>query len=257
MISWLAILRKVKDSALFVLQRLYDMLAVSIDAKCAVGSALIIAPHPDDETLGCGATIAQMHTRGQKIRVLIVTNGAASGNSAIISPEELTQIRHRECVQAVKILGLTPEDIVFLGYPDGDATGMIDAMAEDFRKHVIDFLPALVLSPFSEDAHPDHRAVAEAVGKLQQDAIITCPVYEYPISFWPFGALRQLMHPERLRRLRRTDTKEHLVTKMKAMKSYQSQLENLTGETGWFYFKPEQILRFFRKYEIFFERFPP
>lgn len=248
--------RLLKDSALWALQGFYTFCARSIDAQGTEGTALVIAPHPDDETLGCGATIARLCATGQKVRVLIVTDGAASGNSSIISPYELVQIRHNECLEACKTLGVKADDVVFMNFPDGGASALIDTIAAVIKTHVVAFQPTLIFSPYSEDYHPDHRAIAAAIDQLCRDKTIAGTVFEYPISFWPFVALRHLLHPSKLRRLRRISAMPYLTHKMRAMKAYRSQLENMTGEAAWFYFKPEQILRFFREHELFFEK-PP
>lgn len=246
--------RILKDGALWALQNFYTYCARSIDTQSAQGAALIIAPHPDDETLGCGAIIARLCASGQKVRVLVVTDGAASGNSSIISPFELVQIRHNECVEACKTLGVKADDVVFLNFPDGGTSALVDTIAAAIKTHVIAFQPRLIFSPYSEDSHPDHQTIANAIDSLCRDKTIVGTVFEYPISFWPFVALRHLLHPSKLRRLRRITTTPYLTHKMRAMKSYRSQLENMTGEPAWFYFKPEHILRFFREHELFFEK---
>ncbi len=246
--------RKLKDCALFALQWLYAFLARGIDAQLSTGPALVIAPHPDDETLGCGAAIIRMRAMGQKVRVVIVTDGAASGNSTVIAPPELARMRQKETFDAGKILGLSPDDIAFLNFPDAGIAQMVGDIASALRSHIVAMRPALVFSPYGWDRHADHRAIAAAVEQLIRDGTLAGPVYEYPISFWPYAALRHLLRPAQILRLRRIDAREHLPVKMLAMQAHRSQIENLTREKSWFYFKPYQLARFFRAHEIFFEK---
>lgn len=71
---------------------------------------LIIAPHPDDETIGCAGVIRYCVENNISVKVVVLTDGYLSA-----SPEE----RHDESVNAMNTLGLPPDDIIFLGYADG------------------------------------------------------------------------------------------------------------------------------------------
>jgi LmbE family N-acetylglucosaminyl deacetylase len=84
------------------------------DAPGGLGAAdvLVIAPHPDDETLMAAGVIARERTAGRRVAVAIVTNGD-------LSCERDGYLREAESVAAMKRLGLREEDIFFLGYPDG------------------------------------------------------------------------------------------------------------------------------------------
>lgn len=101
-----------------------DVSAVSVDL-------LIFAPHPDDETLGCGGVIMQALAAGKRIHVVIFTNGDGytKATSMLVNKNidkllpgdylELSRVRQLEVYAATKKLGLKPSDITFLGYPDG------------------------------------------------------------------------------------------------------------------------------------------
>jgi LmbE family N-acetylglucosaminyl deacetylase len=92
-------------------------------------SVLVIAPHCDDETLGVGGLIAEASRRGCRVSVAFVTNG--DGFPMAVSrqyrrlplwPEDyrrLARLRQREAKAALRRLGVPPERIYFLGYPDG------------------------------------------------------------------------------------------------------------------------------------------
>jgi LmbE family N-acetylglucosaminyl deacetylase len=92
---------------------------------------LVFAPHPDDEVIGTGGVLQQAVARGERVRIVFVTNGdgyprAASfltrqpasglGTSDFI---KLATARQREAINAAAVLGIRPSSLVFLGYPDG------------------------------------------------------------------------------------------------------------------------------------------
>lgn len=93
------------------------------------GKLLVIAPHPDDETLGAAGTILKALDEGKQVKVLFMTVGdgyyeAVHDYFGIDSPaaadyRRLGELRHQEAVAAMKELGIGEQNLIFLGYPDG------------------------------------------------------------------------------------------------------------------------------------------
>ncbi len=87
---------------------------------------LIFAPHPDDETLGCGGAIQKAVREGKTVKVVFVTSGDSFGNDyEMTGPAKdlprgvaLGYLRQKEALEATAILGLEKEHVIFLGYPD-------------------------------------------------------------------------------------------------------------------------------------------
>ena len=89
---------------------------------------LILAPHPDDETIACAGIIQQAVKTGAKVRVAYLTNGDHNEIAFIVYEKRLTlkqsefihmgEVRRREATKAMKLLGLNEGDLIFLGYPD-------------------------------------------------------------------------------------------------------------------------------------------
>jgi LmbE family N-acetylglucosaminyl deacetylase len=89
---------------------------------------LILAPHPDDETIGCAGVIQQALSAGAQVRVVYLTNGDHNQIAFIVYEKRLTlrkgefihmgEVRRREAIKAMALLGLSENDLVFLGYPD-------------------------------------------------------------------------------------------------------------------------------------------
>ncbi|MFC7051221.1 PIG-L deacetylase family protein [Hansschlegelia quercus] len=123
---------------------------------------LVIAPHPDDEALGCGGLIAALATRGGRVRVAFVTDGGASHPaSPTWSRERLAACREEEAKEALRRLGLGEEDAVFLRLPDAAMPASGSAEHERalgvLAEVVNDLRPSLALLPWRRDPHCDHR----------------------------------------------------------------------------------------------------
>jgi len=117
---------------------------------------LVIAPHPDDETLGAGGTIAKFSDQGHQVYVLIV-----SGHLPPLYHRQNFEITVKEAKRAFEILGV--EDARFLEIPatmiGGEPVHVINRKIEDV---IVDIKPQIVLCPFP-DRHIDHRLVFESV----------------------------------------------------------------------------------------------
>ena len=128
---------------------------------------LVIAPHPDDETLGCGGLLARAFA-GAGAHVVCVTDGSASHPASREWPRErLAEMRRGELIEAIEILGGGAADLTWLGHPDSrlhevsaadilpPLTAAIDGQA---ARHV--FVPA------REDKHCDHQTTAQLAEAL-------------------------------------------------------------------------------------------
>jgi len=112
---------------------------------------LVFAPHPDDETLGCGGTLAQL-AKICPVKVVLVTDGSGAGEL----PLGTAEIRQAEFVQALQTLGIN--DWAMLGQPDGAFTA-----TPDLKSHVLSLLqeyqPQWVFMPSPMDYHRDHLRI--------------------------------------------------------------------------------------------------
>jgi LmbE family N-acetylglucosaminyl deacetylase len=120
------------------------------------GKALVFAPHPDDEVLGCGGAILRHVAVGDPVEVVIVTDGAWLPEGP--DPEYAAR-RADESTAAARRLGYgTPE---FWRLPDRGLER--DALVERLTRHIEARAPALVYGPSLDEIHPDHHALAEAL----------------------------------------------------------------------------------------------
>ena len=120
------------------------------------GRILVFAPHPDDEVLGCGGTLALLRQKNCAIKVIFVTDGAGAGALNADAPS----IRRKEAVASLSVLGI--DDLGFLDEPDGS---FCNSSAFESKVHTLlqQFNPDWVFLPSMLDYHRDHVAVGQAV----------------------------------------------------------------------------------------------
>lgn len=117
----------------------------------AHGPVLVVAPHPDDEALGCGGAIALHRAAGEQVTVVIVTDGGAAGSATPAT-------RAVEAERAAQRLGC---DLQTLALPEG--RWVEEAGARALAARLAALHPVLVYAPSSVDYHPEHRRVARAL----------------------------------------------------------------------------------------------
>ena len=151
-----------------------------------LGAILVVAPHPDDETLGCGGLIAMCANAQQPVSILAMTNGEASHPGDQTWRHKLGQIRQHEQLGALKILGICNPDIISLELPDGG----LDQLSDEHRREVSAFIKACVIArnietfflPAIDDCHDDHQATA----RLLAGIVLNCPIkYVFGYQIWP------------------------------------------------------------------------
>lgn len=146
-------------------------------------NALILAPHQDDETLGCGGTILLKRNAGTRVNVAFMTDGSTS-HRQFMAAAELCRRRRAEAIEACEVLGVTPDDLRFFDFPDGKlghhhdaAVAMVVALIDACR-------PREMFVPYQHDVTSDHEATfriaTEAIRKSGQQV----QLYEYPIWIW-------------------------------------------------------------------------
>lgn len=127
-----------------------------------VRDALVIAPHPDDETIGAYGLIRSLIRRGARVRVIVAADGAASHPASKRWPRRrLIAERRRETRAAMRRIGVAAGRVRFLGLPDGRLSDLTRREALPLARAVAHARTAdLLVLPARDDDHPDHRAVA-------------------------------------------------------------------------------------------------
>ena len=125
---------------------------------------LVLAPHPDDETLGCGGTIARLTSAGAEVHLVVVSDGGKISLPPGDKHTDIIEVRKKESEEAAKVLGI--QQTHFLGYPDGELRGFSDKIGRDILHIIERFKPEILLSPSPLDHHDDHIAVSKVAEGL-------------------------------------------------------------------------------------------
>src|ERR1700752_603587 len=127
---------------------------------------LVLAPHPDDESLGCGGLIADCQARGQPVYVLVLTDGSGSHpRSRSHPPARLVALRGEETRAAVGELGLAPDRVAFLALRDGRAPlrgAPLRSTAHRIAEHARARGVRVICVSWPGDPHHDHVAAYRA-----------------------------------------------------------------------------------------------
>ncbi|HEY2293408.1 MAG TPA: PIG-L family deacetylase [Thermoanaerobaculia bacterium] len=171
--------------------------------RVRAASALVLAPHYDDEVLGCGGLAAQLASTGAAVRVLFLTD-SAGGDEATADREAYRQRRREESARVCEILGLAGCD--HLDLPDGALEHHLDAAAEGIRRAILTQRPELLLVPSPLEVSRDHRAVFAALHRLlhplrdghpDQEALRGARILLYEVNHPAYPDLLVDVSPER------------------------------------------------------------
>src|SRR5262249_20635581 len=117
-------------------------------------TVLVIAPHPDDESIGCGGSICLHRQRGDRVQVVFLTSGERG--VAGVPPEAARSIREAEAAESPGVLGGARMD--FLRLRDLGLWGAVEPAAYRLREVLGADPPSLIYLPHPGEAHPDHGA---------------------------------------------------------------------------------------------------
>jgi LmbE family N-acetylglucosaminyl deacetylase len=189
---------------------------------------VVIAPHPDDETLGAAGVIAWQRRSCLPVSVVAVTDGEAAYTDAPGLAEE----RRKEQESALQNLGVHSHNIVRLGLPDSKVA-QHEQRLMNLLKPLL--LPGtLVLVPWSRDWHPDHEACGRVAEHVARRVGAELAFY----LFWTWHqAEPAVLHHQNVRRFEMDA--ELTASKEAALQSHRSQLERANGAP----ILPEDLLK--------------
>lgn len=152
------------------------------------GKIIIIAPHPDDETLGCGGLIGRLCAEKNPPHIAFLTGGGGSlrGRSDI-SETDVVHARRRLTLNSVRQLDLPEGNINFFDFKDGDIAARPESEMSRLRKMIKDLGPDNILVPHSGEGWPDHLAARDIGIELAPD---NASVWEYCVWMWYYNVWR-------------------------------------------------------------------
>jgi LmbE family N-acetylglucosaminyl deacetylase len=119
---------------------------------------LVVAPHPDDESIGCGGTICLHRERGEPVHAVFLTSGERGMDDSI---EMARGLREAEAAEALAVLGVGRMDLLRL--PDLGVAANLEVGASRFAEVLAAHPPGLIYLPHPEDQHPDHEVALPLV----------------------------------------------------------------------------------------------
>lgn len=216
-------------------------------------TALILSPHPDDETLGCGGLIAESVRQHTPPVIVMVSDGSGSHpGSREWPPQKLALQRQQEARDAVECLGLPPDRIFFLNLKDRSVPTdgpVFHKAVQHILKLITEYHCTSLLIPWRHDPHCDHLAtwfMGQAVKKQRP----YLHLFSYPV--WGLTLSSDRISDAGTPRGWRLDIAPHLQEKRRAMQAYKSQTGQLiTDDPEGFVLTEELLQIFLSPYEVF------
>ncbi len=182
------------------------------DVSNKASHVLVFAPHPDDDVIGCGGSIAKHVKSNHTVTIVYMTSGEA-GLPKLKEKKMLARIREQEAQEAAAFLGVN--DLIFLRYPNMNLRG-----TEEILTSLIAILkeknPDIVYVPHANDEHKDHQAthklVIQAIAQLTKEQRKNLVILGYEV----WTPLQHVSYT--------VNISEYIELKMKAIQQHQSQI---------------------------------
>lgn len=216
---------------------------------------MIVAPHPDDESLGCGGAIALICAFGLEVSILTLSDGTLSHPNSLKFPaEKLRALREAELIKAAKILGVKRENIAFFRYRDrsvpNNEFAEFSAAIDRCREHLDKNQPQTIFVPWRRDPHPDHRAAFQLISAAKSPAQ---RLIEYPIWLYELAGTGDAPLASEVRAFRLDITSVSEI-KQQAIRAHASQVTDLIDDDPNGFRLSENVLaNFAAPFEIYLE----
>jgi LmbE family N-acetylglucosaminyl deacetylase len=222
-----------------------------------IKSLLVVAPHPDDETLGCGGTMLALGAVGARMQVAFLTDGGASHpGHELLSTEKLVALRRNEAMAATRALRVDPSRVFFIDAPDGAlarlSAGSKDALVLKLVEMLEKASPDAVMLTSGHDGSSDHEASYLLVQLALGRTSLRPRMLEFPIWAWrnPLLLLRPALTS---RTVWRSDVRATSELKAAALDAYASQVRPIPPDKSPV-LPPDFLAEFGFPEEFFFER---
>ncbi|MEM3697179.1 MAG: PIG-L family deacetylase [Candidatus Bathyarchaeia archaeon] len=233
-------------------------------------SLIVFAPHPDDETLGCGGTIVKKIREGYEVFVVYMTDGRYAltevGENKILDPLDMKEQRRKDALKAAEILGLKEKNLCFLDIEDKTLKRHKQYAQKIVFEIMKNIKPSEIFFPQEKEYNLDHQMTHVIVEVVCERLKVNPIKYQYSIAWmFPFYLLNHLTNEGifdfiMCRYLKcnmvRVDISKFLPVKEMAIKAYRSQRLLLSNKQKQPALKASFISRFLRNYEKFFVKRP-
>lgn len=189
----------------------------------------VFSPHPDDETLACGGTLAKKIMGRDEVYVMFMTDGRNSHKTVFNirqnpTPEEVKVVRKNEAREVAKILGIKEDNIVFLDFEDSTLKDNILKAEDIVKEYLIKLKPTEIFIPQEEDFHKDHSSTNIIVLSAVKGLFLDLDVYEYIL--WS-NTDKKFQDLSKNPNFIEIDVSDTVNLKIKAIATYKSQVDTL------------------------------
>ena len=178
-------------------------------------NVLVIAPHPDDEVIGCGGSLCLHAQNGDRVAAVFLTSGELGLKK--LPREAAWKIREQEARRAGKILGLA--GLFFLRQPDWMTGDQVTTVAAALRPILQREKPALIYLPHPADGHPDHQAAWPIVRSALKRGGMRVPKLRAYEVWTPISQFDEVQ-----------DISAVMPRKLRALRAHRSQLDDFDYE---------------------------
>ncbi len=238
--------RILRNTFLFLLAKKFRPFPVEFLHRPTV----VIAPHQDDEVLGCGGTICRLRALDTPVHIVFLTDGSTS-HKKLYPPPKMAVQRKQEAIDAARVMGVAPDHVHFLGGGEEKLGQRIPEMIDSLFHLVSQLEVDQYFIPYSLEPQPEHEAAAEICQKAISALGKPARLLEYPVWFWehypwirtpvfgPRSWRAQISHTlQSWCRLFcdfdfRVDITDTLEQKQLALNEHKSQVQGLRDDVDW------------------------
>jgi LmbE family N-acetylglucosaminyl deacetylase len=220
------------------------------------GTTVVIAPHPDDESLGCGGTICLLRKMEVPVYVIFVSDGTLSHpNSKKFPAEKLRELRETEALNALETLNVPAANASFMRLKDRSVPAKndadFDATVHQLLQKLKQLQPKTVLVTWEKDPHPDHRASWQLVTQAIRQLEVKPRILQYLIWIWELGNRTDIADKKSIKWFW-IAIKDVAATKKNAIAAHVSQVTRLIDDDPkGFILSPEILAHFDTADELF------
>jgi len=223
----------------------------------ALSPIVVLSPHPDDETLGCGGLLATASRLGLRPRVVFLTDGTASHATSKTWPKSrLAHVRKLEALAALDELGVSAAQSLFLDwpdaapYPDGHPSQLASAL--NLLKWFEAFRPKSLWAPWPKEAHCDHQAASDLADRVRCASPDGLRRMDFIVWGWRSETLLSGHGADVVWAL---PCEEHVARRRRALAQHQTQVSKTVIDAEWSFLMPDDLAALTdRPIEIFLER---
>ncbi|MEE4537497.1 MAG: PIG-L family deacetylase [Erythrobacter sp.] len=222
---------------------------VELETLAPADGVLIVCPHPDDETLGCGQALAAAAAAGRRIAIVLLTDGEGShSGSKTFGRQRLVETRLAEFDRALNILAPGQSiPVLRLGLPDGASRfeTVTPAQIDQIVSLAHELGRPAIWSTWREDPHCDHESASLLASHIAE---------QMELSLWSFAVWGRFGERELPGGLVRFERAALLSAKRRAMDAYATQLTGMIDDDPNAFLMPAALCRHFADHPELFIR---